>query len=257
MAKSWGKYSQSNCQIYPGGPSSVIPPLTLSLNKENNDEPTRVLEWRLFEFFFKNLKSYNDGVAETDEFVREIPKDSIFKSEADALVFFNSSGANLTTRSVVRIKQIKSIIEGHNDSTQRVSLDLVRLVATQELQKILSQIPIKILTPSCSSADLTSRSSTSECSRRSLTSDSKSALTPRQLRHKRGHTRDKVLNRMLTRAYSTVNESLGSSKSDANDSYPMKRRNSAGDLSTGVTAVAGMDFYQRVSVEQFLTSRGC
>ena len=269
MAKSWGKYSPTHRQIHPDD----TPAQSLTLHKECDERSVQEVEWRLFECFFKNLNTYNDGAAETDDFVRNIPKEDIFKAESNALVFFNSLGVNITTKSYIYIKQIKSTLESGNDSIHRMSLELVRLVSMQELQGILCQIPNRMITPRCSSTgsslDLTARTSTSDSGRRGSTGGLyKSNLTPRHLRQRRGRTRDRVLNRMISRAYSTVNESLGnataSSASSKNDDTCLsnKRRNSLSDITgsppeVGTLSVGTLTFRQRIDVENYLSLRGC
>jgi hypothetical protein len=266
-------------QIYPDGSEPDVPSLSISkvpqlesLNKENDENSTGPLEWRLFESFFTGLKTHNDGGADIEEFVRKMLHLNIFKAEADALVFFKKLDINFTSESRIYLKQIESALEIGNMSIRRILCGLVRSVSSHQIQTILDMDNEKS-TPRVSSvgsySDLTARSSSLSARRNSDATPYKGPmLTPRQNRAKKIRSRDKVINRMITNAYATINESLNrhsddKKAADSDDFSPRGDRRNSFNGMTGSSqslvsrpthTVSTITFRERLVVEGYLNS---
>lgn len=272
-----GKYGGR--QIYPDGWESDIHvqsvitskvPQLESVNKEDDLNSNGPLEWRLFENFFTTLKSYNNGGADIEEFVSRLLAFDIFKAEADALVFFKKLDINSTSSPRVYLKQIEAASETGNMSIRRIICGLVKSLSGQQIRMILEMDNEKS-TPRVSSvgsySDLSARSSSLSARLNSDSTPYKSQrLTPRQNRAKRIRSRDKVFTRMITHAYTTINESLnrhsdGKNSTDDGDASPRgSRRNSFNGLTTNgmrfelrpTYSVSTLTFRERLRVEGYL-----
>lgn len=281
MQSSWGKYSHANCQVYPDDTESQSENKTkhtavpqLGLNKENHDSGK--LQWRIFEDFFMDLHSYSNGGVAIEEFVKRISKLNVFATEADAFIFLKKFDLGAFSGSQIYLKQMQTSYENGNGSIRRITSVLVKSVCAEAIPKILEcnneRSTPRISSVESSVSDMsTSRSTSSQPTtgrRNSGPSPYKyHNLTPRNIAAKglrKERTRDKVFNRMLTRAY----ESLSNINTDdigvnsTTSPREGERRRSFGQLtsyssnSDKVDSVDKLNFTQRITIEQYLTSRG-